>query len=675
MVVMRDRSVSELYVAKPSDIVQERFELSQNFKIELRTRPMSWGFGQFSEAVYYRTYSRTKTFGGQESWADTVIRVVEGVMSIRKDWYKNVLGKKWNDEKYYAIAEKMAEFIFDMKFLPPGRGLWAMGTDYVYERGCAAVNNCGAVVVDNDLADAACWLMDSLMCGIGVGFTTNTATFGKFHHPSKDEEITFVVPDSREGWVESLRYLINSYQKRNKPSVKFDYSKIRPEGAPLRGFGGTSAGSAPLKKLHKRVTEYLKDYADGKTSKVRLIMDIMNSIGACVVAGNVRRSAQLAIGSPSDEEFINLKNYDMYPERSEIGWMSNNSIALNSREDFEYLPNIAERVRDNGEPGILNFINVQKYGRIGEKMEDNAVAFNPCCEIALADRELCNLSEVFPTRCSSTEEIYEAMRLATFYSSTVALLRSHDESTNQILSQNRRIGVSVSGIADWIDATSVSHVFNVLNVGYETIVRPYNKQLAKEAGVPESIRVTTIKPSGSISAVAGVSSGMHHPFDRYIIRRMRVAENSPVTGLLQAANIPNEPDTYSDNTLVFEFPLRYGSGQTRSIKSVSIYEQAAIVAMLQKAWADNAVSNTLTVQAKELDQIERVLALFAPQTKSLSLLPDLEEGAYAQMPLEKITKDEFEKRSATIKDIDWSALTGQDGVDQRFCTNDVCEIP
>lgn len=671
LTVVEKKLISVKSLKKP--IVSERFHLDADFKLNLMARPTNWGFGQFSEAVYYRTYSRIKPNGAQETWADTVIRVVEGVMSIRKDWYMNVLGKTWSDTKYQQIAQRLANFIFDMKILPPGRGLWAMGTEYVYDRGCAAVNNCGAVVVGDDLADSAAWLMDSLMCGIGVGFTTHTATFGAFTNPL-ETEVTYIVPDSREGWVESLKILINSYVKNSKPTARFDYSEIRPVGAPLRGFGGTSAGYAPLEKLHERVRGYLDSYVRGDTFRVRLIMDIMNAIGACVVAGNVRRSAELAIGAPGDEEFINMKNYELNPERAEIGWMSNNSIALTEREHFDYLPNIAERIRDNGEPGILNFINVQKYGRIGERMEDNAVAFNPCAEIALADRELCNLSEVFPTRCSSTEEIYEAMELATFYSSTVALLRSHDESTNQILSQNRRIGVSISGVADWIDGTSVSHVFGVLNNGYERVVRPTNKKLAKEAGVPESIRVTTIKPSGSISAVAGVSSGMHHPFDRYVIRRMRVAENSPVTEILKNANIPHEKDVYSDNTMVFEFPLRYGRGKTRSIKNVSIYEQAAIVAMLQKAWVDNAVSNTLTVQPKELDQIERVLALFAPQTKSLSLLPDIEEGAYAQMPLEKISKDEFERRAAEVKDIDWSALTGQDGEDQRFCTNDACEI-
>lgn len=655
-------------------LVTERFELSPGLKEGLRQRQPNWGFGQLSEAVYYRTYSRLKEDGTQETWGDTVIRVVEGVMSIRKDWYKNVLGKRWDDKKYQAIAAQLAAYIFEMKLLPPGRGLWAMGTEYVFERGSHSLNNCGFVEVTDSLSDAASWLMDSLMCGVGVGFSTHTARLEGFTPPAANGfHPPYIIPDTREGWAESTRLLIESYEKPGAHEVHFDYSEIRPAGLPLRGFGGISSGPDPLIKAHERIRGYLDAYVGANgTSQTRVITDVMNAIGACVVAGNVRRSAEIALGSPLDTEFLNLKNYEMYPERSEIGWMSNNTVVLTDREHFSALPQIAELVQNNGEPGILNMINARKYGRIGDRMDDDVTGVNPCGEILLESYELCNLVEVFPTRCVDDNEIYSAMKLATFYASTVSLLRSHAPQTNEVVSRNRRIGVSVSGIADWIDSTNISHVFDVLNVGYEQVVRPYNAQLAKDAGVPVSIRVTTVKPSGSISLLAGVSAGMHHPLDGYVLRRMRVSSQSPVADVLRKAGIPNEPDTYSDNTDVFEFPLRYGNGKTRSVKKVSIYEQAAVVAMLQKAWADNAVSNTLTVQPHEFDQIERVLALFAPQVKSMSLLPDV-TGTYEQMPLEKITKHEFTDLKSKMGTPDWNVLTG-DGGGERFCDTDVCEI-
>ena len=652
-------------------IINEEYHLPEAVKLSLKEQPVPWGFGALSEAVFFRTYSRLTPEGKQEQWADTVIRVVEGVMAIRKDWYINVMGKRWDQKQADGIASEMAHAIFEMKFTPPGRGLWAMGTDYVRERGNLALINCGAVDVNGSLAGPARWTIDALMCGVGVGFTTHNSTL-KARRPS-GEAVTFDIPDSKEGWADSVLKLIQSYEKGGRP-VEFTYGKIRRAGAPIRGFGGTSAGSAPLRQLHKRLRGYLEAWADGKTTRTRLITDTMNAIGACVVAGNVRRSAELAVGGPYDEEFSSLKDYDKNPERAEIGWMSNNSIALTEREHFGMLPNIAERISDNGEPGILNLMNVQKYGRLGEKLEDLAVAINPCGEIPLESNETCNLVEVFPMRCAP-EELPRILQLATYYASTVALLRSHSEETNEVVARNRRIGVSVSGIADWLDATSVSDVFQALNSGYD-VVRQTNRDLAKSAGVAESIRVTTVKPSGTVSLLAGVSSGMHHPLAGYVLRRVRVATESPVAELLANAGVPHEADEVSENTDVFEFPLRYGQGRTRSVKSVSVFEQAAIVAMLQRAWADNAVSNTLTVQPDEMKHVERVLSLYAPLVKSMSLMPD-RTGVYAQMPVERMSKADYETRQAALATVSWDDLKGSDGdaADSAYCSNDVCEVP
>jgi ribonucleoside-diphosphate reductase alpha chain len=652
-------------------IVDARYHLPLEVREKLRQQPVAWGFGPLSEAVYYRTYSRTGD-DGQEAWADTICRVVDGVMSIRKDWITNVLGKRWSDKHNDPLATELAEAMFEMKLLPPGRGLWAMGTDYVFERGSHALNNCGAVDVQDELARPARWLMDSLMCGVGVGFTTSNAMLRKFPGPHGEAQ-KFEVPDTKEGWAESVKRLIQSYERGTRP-LEFDYTLIRGVGEPIRGFGGVSAGYYPLENLHVLLKGILDKRTKGEVSDTRLIADVMNAIGTCVVAGNVRRSAELAVGAAGDIEFMDLKDYEKNPERAALGWMSNNSVALSEREHFTQLPEIAERVRDIGEPGILNLLNVRKYGRLGEKMHDDAVAINPCGEIPLESRELCNLVEVFPTRCDPAE-LPRILELGTYYASTVALLRSHDADTNEVVARNRRIGVSVSGIADWLDSTSVSHVFDALNRGYDT-VRATNRQLAKEAGVPESIRVTTVKPSGTVSLLAGVSSGVHFPIGGYVTRRMRVGTGSPVSSYLKRAGVPWEKDVVSADTNVFEFPLRYGSGRTRSVRSVSVFEQAAVVTMLQRCWADNAVSNTLTVQPDELKHVERVLALFAPQVKSMSLMPD-RENVYAQMPVERSTKEDYESRLSKIKPIRWDRLHDSDGdaSEEAYCQGDFCEIP
>jgi ribonucleoside-diphosphate reductase alpha chain len=633
------------------NVVKERFTLEKDFCHTLLVKKPKFGFGGFGEAVYYRTYSRIKADGSQEHWADTVIRVINGVMSIRKNHY--VLNSLvWDEPKWQHYAQKLAIYMFDMKWLPPGRGLWIMGTQYIYERGAAALNNCGAVNT-TDLSLAAEWTMDMLMCGVGVGF--NTAWQGNnVSIPDKSRTTCYVIPDSREGWAESVKLLIDSYTKKG-PWFSFDYSKIRPEGSPIHGFGGTASGPAPLKKLHKHIENYLDNYCHGKIDKTRCTADVMNAIGVCVVAGNVRRSAEIALGSVDDTVFLELKDYRKNPERADIGWVSNNTVVLDKTEDLEKLPVIAEHIRNNGEPGIMNLMNVQKYARYGEESKDHASLANPCSEIPLESFELCNLSEVFPSRCVNEDEFYEALEYATFYASTVSLLPTHRPETNKVMLRNRRIGVSISGIADMLDIYGKTELTRRLRIGY-TLVRSVNQKLATEADIPVSIRVTTVKPSGTISQLVGCSAGMHFPTFQYALRRMRVGSTSNVCKALKAAGVPYEYDHATANTIVFEFPVDHG--KTRNATLVSAWEQFTILAMLQHEWSDNMVSCTIYFDPKtEGDQINKLLRQFLPLIKSVSMLPHSDTGAYNQMPYEGLTKEQYEARLSQMPSIDWNTFS------------------
>lgn len=658
---------------------KDRFHLPFVVTHDLKQLPEDFGFGLLGQAVFYRTYSRTTLDGRQERWADTVIRVVEGIMTVRKWWYhsNNIF---WDTQHWNKIATEMAYAIYHMHMLPPGRGLWAAGSDWMYERGSAALYNCAYTEVRHLSTDAA-WTMDLLMCGVGVGHSTQFLGSPQFYRPDESIPFIFSIPDSREGWVESLKLLIESYEKPNMRGVRFDYSEIRKEGEPIRGFGGTASGPKPLEMLHDRVRGYLDRYVSGETSSVRLTVDIMNAIGACVVAGNVRRSAEISLGDPTNDEFINLKNYEVNPDRADIGWMSNNSVVIDEYNDLNALPALANRIRDNGEPGIFNLMNIQKYGRYGEKKPDRATGANPCAEIPLEDGEVCNLVEVFPTRCVdeygkfSPTIYYRALELATIYASTVSLLPTHSEKTNAVVERNRRIGVSLSGIADWMTQQHATDVIRWLDRGYQA-VRYTNLRYNEEAGVPESVRVTTVKPSGTISLLAGVSSGMHlPPFSRYL-RRVRIGKSAPIVPILMDAGVPYEEDVYdkTKSTWVFEFPV--DQGKVKGQKDVSVWEKAQTVIMLQKFWADNMVSNTLSFDPKrEGPQIEGLLTFTTPFIKTISLMPLLDEGAvYEQSPIEQITLEEAKNRAEGIRMIDWSQFGGSDGEDSKFCNNDTCEI-
>ena len=684
--------------------VVERFILDEETVKELMSLTPEFGFNGLGKLVFYRTYSR-----GNENWGDVVKRVIEGTMSIRKEHYRrNSL--EWIDEKWQSLAREISLSLFHMEWLPPGRGLWMMGTDFTYERGSTALNNCSATNTADDLVLSCEWSMDCLMNGVGVGFTTNWR--GSATAPDKEDKEVFVIPDSREGWVQSLIQLMCAYidsPKYGKTTFPiFDYSEIRPAGEPIKGFGGTASGPGPLKKMHERIESYLDAFCKGKLETharvyqpddngilketevdirrdygpTRLVADCMNAIGACVVAGNVRRSAEIALGGVNDEEFIDLKDYTKNPERGEIGWMSNNSVVLEPEEgykDFDYLPRLAARIRDNGEPGMINLYNMQKFGRYGKEMRDDASLCNPCGEIALENFELCNLSEVFPPRCKDEKRFYAALKYATFYASTVSLLPTHRVETNKVVGKNRRIGVSISGIAQWASGEvspswgkmNYTKMTKFLREGYH-IVKETNISLAKEAGIPASIRVTTVKPSGSISLLAGVTPGVHYPVSRYAVRRVRIGKDSPLVPDLINANVPHEIDRNSDNTFVFEFAIDHGN--VRPCERVSPWEQFALVATMQRSWADNMVSATIYFdKEKDGDDVEKMLAMHIPTLKSVSMLPHSGHG-YAQAPYTPCSKEEYENRLAAYKIPDFTKVTDNVPVGSKYCTGDKCML-
>jgi ribonucleoside-diphosphate reductase alpha chain len=734
-------------MVKISPIIQ-RFELTEESEAAIRATPYSFGFGGLGETTYYRTYSQViPSEGGnlrKEQFPDTIVRVVKGVMSIRKDWYLRQ-GVEWKDDYWQDYARRLGISAMKMNFLPPGRGLWVCGTEYVYSRGSMALNNCGAVSTAKEgLVKAVSFTMDGLMCGVGIGFDTDwkptpaeavgrpgceICGFSSQPLSCSCKYTTYVVHDSREGWVKSVELLLKSYVNRLHHSgqyvnpVQFDYSKVRPKGARITGFGGTASGAEPLQKLHSDIRAYFQAfYSIGMSTEsrkvrqaafhvlcertgqdwckssvdavfdkedsggpiktydtTRLIVDIMNRVGACVISGNVRRSALISLGSASNTTFIDLKNYEFNPERGAIGWMSNNTVTLDSDEDFQVLPVIAGRIKDNGEPGLFNRREAARWGRIDRKNPigreaeaDQGNLINPCGEIPLCSGELCCLSEIFPTRCQNEQEINEATEFATFYASTVSLLATHWSFTNQVICNNHRIGVAIGGIAQLYDGRGfgVTKLTEMLKHMYKT-VRKVNQDLSREAGVREAIRVTTIKPSGTISLLVGVTPGCHFGLYEHYIRRMRISDNSDMIPYLKAAGYHCEPDVVSANTTVISFPVKQ---ETRPASQVSVWEQASISQLLQRVWSDNAVSVTLYFDpASEAHVVEKLIASTIPLVKTLSSMAHSGKSAYKQLPYEEITEDEYERMASATTAIDWSkTLELPEG--EGGCTGDSCTL-
>lgn len=627
--------------------------------------------------VYTKTYSRIKEDGSKEKWIDTVTRVVNGVYDIQK---KHIISSHlpWDDDKAQRSAQEMFDRIFYMKFLPPGRGLWAMGTSILEKlKSGSPLNNCAFVSTKNiktDLSDPFCFLMDNSMLGCGVGFDVAGAGTITIYAPDDTQPITHVISDNREGWVECLRLLLESYFIENKIRIEFDYSQIRPKGAPIKTFGGTAPGHECLEKMVNEVRIIL-DKNINKPITTRTIVDIMNVVGVCVVSGNIRRSAEIAFGNHDNQEFIDLKNYSKNPDRMSHGWMSNNSILAEFGMDYR---KISEYIIYNGEPGLAWLENMRNYGRMCD--EPNHVDYrveggNPCLEQSLESYEMCNLVESLPSKHDTLEDFLVTLKYAYLYAKTVTLCNTHWKQTNRIMMRNRRIGCSLTGIANFLSKHTIDEFKNWCNAGYKTI-RYYDTVYSEWFCVPKSIKVTSVKPSGTISLLANVTPGMHYPISQWYIRRVRISVTSGYVEKFRQLGYHVEPDVMDkDNTYVVEFPINIGDG-IRTIKHVSMWEQLSLAAFLQCYWADNQVSSTISFNpVTEGLHIANALNYFQYKLKGVSFLP-IDNTSYKQMPYEEITHEHYEEIVSKIKSSDNSIHVEDktDGSNDRYCDNDKCTL-
>jgi adenosylcobalamin-dependent ribonucleoside-triphosphate reductase len=667
------------------------FKLSDDFIEGFRNKKAPFGYrdaagNSVGEITFLRTYSRLKEDGHKETWVDVCERVINGMYSLQKEHAKsNRL--PWNDSKAQASAKEAFERLFELKWSPPGRGLWVMGTPIVNtQRNSAALQNCAFVstkeMTKADPSKPFAFLMEASMLGVGVGFDDKGAD-KEFQIYEPEGEETYVVPDTREGWVKSLELIINAYLRPDQKTPLFDYSEVRPEGTPIKTFGGTAAGHQPLERLHNHIT---KLFAGRKGEKVtrRDIADIGNMIGVCVVSGNVRRSAELLIGRIDDEDFLNLKNAEIYPERNSYdpenpgwAWMSNNSVEAHVGANLDP---IVEGIARNGEPGVIWLDVSRQYGRLVDPPNNKdyrVEGYNPCAEQSLESYEMCTLVETYLNRHESLDDYKRTLKFAYLYAKTVTLLPTHWAETNAIMQRNRRIGTSMSGVANFADNRGLPLLREWMDKGYETI-KYYDTTYSEWLGIRESIKTTTIKPSGTVSILAGESPGVHWtPGGKYFMRTIRFANSDPMLPLFKMANYKVEPASESPNTTsVVYFPIK--SESKRAEKDVSIYEKMALAAYAQRYWSDNSVSVTISFDPeKEASAVGTVLHLYDGQLKTVSFLPS-GNFTYPQMPYTQITEEEYEEQGTLrLFPIDFSGVyagMAADAIGEAYCTTDACEV-
>ena len=659
------------------------FKLADDFVATYKAKKAPFGYqdaagNSVGEITYLRTYSRIKADGTKETWVDVCERVINGMYSLQKDHAKlNRL--PWSDAKAAASAKEAFDRLFELKWTPPGRGLWVMGTPLVNEqRNSAALQNCAFVstgsMTKTDPAKPFAFLMEASMLGVGVGFDDKGADKEfKIYAPQTGD--TYVIPDTREGWVESTSALINSYLKPDTKSPVFDYSLIRPAGEPIKIFGGTAAGPDPLIKLHDYVTSMFTGRG-GELLTRRDIADIGNLIGVCVVSGNVRRSAELLMGRLDDQGFLDLKNYEKNPDRMAYGWMSNNSVEVSVGQNLDP---IIEGISRNGEPGVIWMDLSRQYGRLADPINNKdwrIAGYNPCAEQSLESYECCTLVETYLNRHTDLEDFKRTLKFAYLYAKTVTLLPTHWEETNAIMQRNRRIGTSVSGVANFADTKGLPVLRQWMDSGYE-VIKSYDKSYSEWLGIRESIKMTTVKPSGTVSILAGESPGVHWTVGgAFFNRAIRFANADPMLPLFKMANYRVEPANESpDTTSVVFFPVK--SKARRSEKDVSIYEKMALAATAQRYWSDNSVSVTVSFDPEtEASSIGTALHMYDGQLKTVSFLPMMSD-VYPQMPYTQITEEEYEQARMTLMPIDFSGVyagMASDAIGEAYCTTDACEV-
>lgn len=675
-----------------STIVRNKKTVSEVFN----NKDVQWG--PIGKDIYLRTYSRLKQDGTQETWKDTVLRVVDGNLAL--------VNRKFHEPNE---REKLLDLIYNMNMIPAGRHLWVSGVP-----GRQFLYNChSAGFSRKDFTAHFTFTFEELMKGGGVGSNYSNKyiemyppVFSKVNlhivcnpdHPNLDEFRTLlstefdhyaqerlVVDDSREGWSVTLQeVLLAAWHGKDSPLI-VDLSMLRERGALLKSFGGKSSGPGPLVLMLKRVADILNSKVGKKLTSLDM-MTIDHELATCVVSGNIRRSARMSIkywADPDILEFVQCKR------NAESHWSTNISVevdekyfqALRRGEDRarSVLKEVSKSMYKNGEPGFWN----SSAAAVGEV--EYPFTTNPCGEISFEQFENCNLGHINLERYSDNDDgAKEAFRLMTRFLVRATFGDVLNPYQKAVQDRNRRIGVGFFGFHPWLVYQGVTfsgchHNKEIRNKlkSFRHTCRDEARRYAFQLRIPEPIKVTTIAPTGTISLLPGTTSGCQPIFARYYKRLVNYdANDSNLAGLAKEGH-PMEDSRYTANTKVVTFfckdPLvaeceRRGVDLTlvEDQQEIEVSDHLAVQAMLQDEYADNSISYTINFQEKnvKVEEIEASLKIHLPHLKGTTLMP--ENDSRPQTPFQRITRAEFEE--AEKKGI------GKVSDKEMECLNGVCPV-
>lgn len=626
-------------------------------------------WGEIGYITYKRTYARRlneeDSNSDTEEFKDTVLRELKAC--------KDQLNINFTEEeKQNYITTRMS-----LKWSVAGRFMWQLGTKTVDKLGLPSLQNCAFVTIDSPIRPFT-WAFEMLMLGAGVGYNIQKEHVYQIPkvHSNKikiqrldEKDADYIVPDSREGWVKLLGKVLKSHFYSGE-GFSFSTQLIRTKGAPIKGFGGLASGPEELCWGIEEISKLLNNRSGQKLRPIDCL-DIMNIIGYVVVSGNVRRSAQIAIGDYDDLEFLKAKRWDL---GNIPNWraMSNNSVACN---EISKLPSEFWDTYNEGEPyGLINLELSRKVGRTGDTRypDPNVMGFNPCAEQSLNNFETCCLSEVYLPNITSYEELLSILRLTYRVNKHSLALKCSLKETEHIVNTNMRMGIGMTGI---LQATEEQRSW--LKTAYDYI-RAYDKEYSYHMKWPISIKITTCKPSGTLSLLPGVTPGVHpNPAGPYYIRRIRISTNSPLIHVCKLHGYHIEPQINFDgsedkSTMVVEFPCKVPEG-TPIASDYSWKQQLEMVRQIQAEWSDNSVSCTVYYKKEDLDDIKQYLnENYKDNFKTLSFLLYHGHG-FKQAPYETISKEKYEELVVKTKPIT-SVQVNESDFEITDCDNGSCPI-
>ena len=620
---------------------------------------------QYQEYIHKSRYAKFKPeIGRREDWNETVQRYVDYVF-----------------DKHPALNADNKQDIFNAiaghHIMPSMRAVMTAGK--AADRDNTCVYNCSYLPVDDVKSfDEAMFI---LLCGTGVGFSVESKYVNKLPDvPERlyDSEHLITVHDSKEGWAKSYRLLIASLYSGEIP--KWDVSKVRAAGTPLKTFGGRASGPEPLEDLFRFTIKTFKA-AQGRKLHTLECHDLMCKIGEVVVVGGVRRSAMISLSDLNDERIRHAKSgnwWETHPHRA----LANNSAVYETKptvgtflEEWTSLYN-----SHSGERGIFNREAAKKMvAKYGKRDENFEFGTNPCSEIILRPYQFCNLTEVMVRPEDTLDSLAQKVRMASILG-TIQSNFTHFPYLRKVWQRNteeeRLLGVSLTGIYDHVimgDSKKAAPWLEHLRV----VAGEANAEYAELLGIPKSTAITAVKPSGTVSQLTDTASGIHPRHAPYYVRRVRGDNKDPLTQFLVNQGIPAEACVMKPTTTtVFSFPQKAPEGLvTRD--DVDAISHLKLWLTYQRSWCEHKPSVTISVKEEEWPKVGAFVWEHFDEMSGVSFLPH-DGGTYRQAPYEECTKEEYESLLTKLPKINWSQFSENtdnvEGAQMLACVAGVCEI-